>query len=147
MYVCGISQVITALSAPGACILLQCADNTVPLLSCMCANLNCNFEQTFVHLPSVLAAETLLQSLLGGLCIQAEFQVRFQPHQLDHSLVRRIFVRKRYEVMGGWRKLLKEQLCNLYSLPNKIRMIKSRKMSWVGHTACMEAEKYVQHFG
>jgi hypothetical protein len=37
---------------------------------------------------------------------------------------------------GGWRKLHKE-LHNLYSSPNIIRMIKSRRMSWVGHVARM----------
>jgi hypothetical protein len=34
------------------------------------------------------------------------------------------------EVTGGWRKLH-----NLYSSPNIIRMIKSRRMSWAGHVA------------
>jgi hypothetical protein len=38
---------------------------------------------------------------------------------------------------GGWRKLHNEELHNLYSSPNVIRMIKSRKMRWAGHVACM----------
>jgi hypothetical protein len=40
-------------------------------------------------------------------------------------------------VTGGWRKLYNEELHNLYSSPNIIRMIKSRRMRWAGHVACM----------
>jgi hypothetical protein len=42
------------------------------------------------------------------------------------------------EVTGGWRKLYNEELHNLYSSPNTIRMIKSRRMRWAGHVARME---------
>jgi hypothetical protein len=51
-------------------------------------------------------------------------------------VLRRIFGPKRDEVVGGWRKLPNEELHNLYSLPNIIRMIKSRRMRWVGHVGC-----------
>jgi hypothetical protein len=47
----------------------------------------------------------------------------------------RIFVHKREEVAGGWRKLRNEELRNLYASPNIIRMIKPRRMEWVGHVA------------
>jgi hypothetical protein len=40
-------------------------------------------------------------------------------------------------VTGEWRKLHKEELHNLYSLPNIIRMIKSRRMRYTGHVARM----------
>jgi hypothetical protein len=61
----------------------------------------------------------------------------------------RIFGPKRNEVTGEWIKLHNENLCNLYSSPNIIRQIKSRRMRWVGHVACMEEErtKNVQGFG
>jgi hypothetical protein len=42
-------------------------------------------------------------------------------------------------VTGDLRKLHNEELHNLYSSPDIIRMIKSRKMRWVGHVACMGA--------
>jgi hypothetical protein len=51
--------------------------------------------------------------------------------------VLRIFGPKRDEVTGGWRKLLNEELLNLYSSPSIFRMIKSRRMRWAGHVARM----------
>jgi hypothetical protein len=38
---------------------------------------------------------------------------------------------------GSWRKLLNDELHNLYSSPNIVRVIKSRRMRWVGHAARM----------
>jgi hypothetical protein len=57
----------------------------------------------------------------------------------------RIFWSKRDEVIGGQRKLHVEKLCNLYSLLN-IQMIKSKRMKWVGHVACMGKQKNVYNF-
>jgi hypothetical protein len=39
---------------------------------------------------------------------------------------------------GSWRKLHNDKLHNLYSLPNIVRVIKSRRMRWTGHVARME---------
>jgi acyl-coenzyme A synthetase/AMP-(fatty) acid ligase len=50
-------------------------------------------------------------------------------------LLRRIFGPKRDEATAGWRKIQNEELHNLYSSPNIIRMIKSRRMRWAGHEA------------
>jgi hypothetical protein len=50
-------------------------------------------------------------------------------------VLRRIFGPKRDEVTGGWRKLHNEELHNLYSSPNIIRMIKSKRMRLAGHVA------------
>jgi hypothetical protein len=52
-------------------------------------------------------------------------------------VLRRIFGLKRDEVMGDWRKLHNEELRDLYSLSDIIRMIKSRRMRWTGHVAQM----------
>jgi hypothetical protein len=52
-------------------------------------------------------------------------------------VLRRIFGTKRDEVTGDWRKLHNEELHNLYSSPNIIRMIKSRRMRWAWHVAQM----------
>jgi hypothetical protein len=48
-----------------------------------------------------------------------------------------LFGPKRDDVTGDWRKLHNEELHNLYSSPNIIRMIKSRRMRWAGHVARM----------
>jgi hypothetical protein len=48
-------------------------------------------------------------------------------------VLRKIFGSKRDEVTGEWRKLHNEELCDLYSSPSIIRIIKSRTMRWAGH--------------
>jgi hypothetical protein len=63
-----------------------------------------------------------------------------EEHRLRVSqsrVLRRIFGPKRDEVTGEWRKLHNEELHNLYSSPNIIRTIKSRRMKWAGHVARM----------
>jgi hypothetical protein len=52
-----------------------------------------------------------------------------------NRVLRRIFGPKRDGVTGGLRKLHKEELHKLYSSPSIIRIIKSRRMRWVGHVA------------
>ena len=53
----------------------------------------------------------------------------------ENRVLRRIFGPKRDEVTGEWRKLHKEELNDLYSTPNIIRLIKSRRTRWAGHVA------------
>jgi hypothetical protein len=55
----------------------------------------------------------------------------------ENRVLRRIFRQRRDEVTGDWRKLHNEELHNLYSSPNIIRMIKSRRMRWAGRVARM----------
>jgi hypothetical protein len=52
-------------------------------------------------------------------------------------VLRRIFGPKREEVTGEWRKLHNEELRDLYSSSNIIRIIKSRRKRWTGHVARM----------
>ena len=52
-------------------------------------------------------------------------------------MLRRVFGPKRDEVTGEWRKLNNEELSDLYSLPNIVRVVKSRRMKWAGHVARM----------
>jgi hypothetical protein len=55
----------------------------------------------------------------------------------ENRVLRRIFGPKRDEVTGEWRKLHNEELNNLYSSPDIIRQVKSRRMRWAGHVARM----------
>jgi hypothetical protein len=58
-------------------------------------------------------------------------------------VLRRVFGPNRDEVTGEWRKLHNEELNNLYSSPNIVRVLKSRKMRWAGHVARMGEESGV----
>jgi hypothetical protein len=62
------------------------------------------------------------------------WSVRLREEQrlrvFENRLLRRIS-----GLMGGWRKLHNEELHNLYSSPSIIRLMKSRRMRWVGHVA------------
>ena len=61
----------------------------------------------------------------------------------ENMVLRRIFGPRRDEVTGEWRRLHNEELNDLYSSPNKVRMIKSRRMRWAGHVARMGEERWV----
>jgi hypothetical protein len=55
----------------------------------------------------------------------------------ENRVLRRIFGPKREEVAGGWRRLHSEELHNLYASLNIIRTIKSMRVRWEGHIACI----------
>jgi hypothetical protein len=60
---------------------------------------------------------------------------------LKNRVLRTIFGSKRDEVRGEWRKLHNEELYNLYSSPDIIRQVMSRRMRWAGHVARMGEER------
>ena len=55
----------------------------------------------------------------------------------ENRVLRKIFGPRRDEVTGEWRKLLNEELNDLYSSPNIVRVNNSRRMRWTGHVARM----------
>jgi hypothetical protein len=64
--------------------------------------------------------------------------ILMEEHRLrvfENRMLRRIFGPRMDEVMGGWRKLHKEELRDLHSSPSIIRIIKSRRRRLAGHVA------------
>jgi len=61
----------------------------------------------------------------------------------ENKVLRRIFGPRRDEVTGDWRRLHNEELNDLYSSPNIVLVIKSRRMRWTGHVARMGEERGV----
>ena len=61
----------------------------------------------------------------------------------ENMVLRRIFEPRRDEVTGDWRWLHNEELNDLYSSPNNVRVIKSRRMRWAEHVARMGEERGV----
>jgi len=59
----------------------------------------------------------------------------------ENMVLRRIFGPRRDTVTGEWRRLHNEELNDLYSSPNNVRVIKSRRMRWAGHVARMGEER------
>ena len=99
-----------------------------------CKNLKIKIYRTII-LPVVLYRfET------WSLTLREERKLR----GFENMVLRRIFGPRRDEVTGEWRRLLNEEQNNLYSSPNILRVIKSRRMRWAGHVARMGEERGVQ---
>ena len=68
-----------------------------------------------------------------------------EEHRLrvfENKALRKIFGAKKDEITGEWRKLHIAELHALYSLPNIIGSLKSRRLRWAGHVARMEQSRY-----
>jgi hypothetical protein len=61
----------------------------------------------------------------------------------QNRVLKRIFGPKREELTEEWRKLHNEEHNDLYASPNIFRVIKSRKLIWVGHVVCMVERRCV----
>jgi hypothetical protein len=59
----------------------------------------------------------------------------------ESRVLKSMFGPRRDEVTGEWRRLHNKQLYDLYSSPNIIRVIKSRRLRWAGHVARMEERR------
>jgi len=61
----------------------------------------------------------------------------------ENKVLRRIFGPRRNQVTGEWKRLHNEELNDLYSSPNIVGVIKSRRMRWAGHVARKGEERGV----
>ena len=61
--------------------------------------------------------------------------------EFDKRALRRMFGSRRDEVTWEWRKLHNEELNDLYSSPNTVRVIKSKRMRWAGHLTRMRERR------
>jgi hypothetical protein len=71
--------------------------------------------------------------LYGSLALREELGLRV----FENRVLRRIFGPKKDEMLGSWRKFYNEELHNLQSSPDIIRMVKSRRLRWPGHASTL----------
>jgi hypothetical protein len=101
-----------------------------------------------------LLAATRLNSAYPLFPIFAVYPVHHFFFQFYHPLItfqgafenralRTLIGPKRDEVTGEWRKLHNEKMNDLYSLPNIVRVVKSRRMRWAWHVARMGEDRGV----
>ena len=112
-----------------------CYHSVQNLLSCslISKNLNIKIYRTIILLVLLYGCET------WSLTLREERRLRV----FENRLLRRIFGHKRDEVTGEWRKLHNEELNDLYTTPNVVRVIKSRRMRWTVHVADMGERRAV----
>ena len=102
----------------------------------LCKNLKSKIYRTVI-LPVVLyGCET------WSLTLREERKLRV----FENMMLRRIFGPTRDEVTGDWMRFHNEELNDLYSSPNIVQVIKSRRMRWAGHVAHMGEERGAYRF-
>jgi hypothetical protein len=75
--------------------------------------------------------------LYGRANLSLTLRKKHRLRVFENRVLRRIFGQKRVLMMGEWRKLHKEELCDLYSSSSITRIIKLRRMRWEGHVGRM----------
>jgi hypothetical protein len=63
-----------------------------------------------------------------------------EEHRLkvsENRMLRRIFGPKREKMVGGWKRQHNEEVYNLHTSSNIIKVIEPQRMGWASHVACM----------
>ena len=100
---------------------------------CYPKNLNIKIYRNIISPVVLYGCESL------SLTLRKERRLRV----FENWVLRRVFGPKRDGLSGEWRKLHNEELNDLYSLPNIVRVVKSRRMRWAGHVARMGEDRVV----
>ena len=106
-------------------------------LTLLSKNLKIKIYRTTIFLVVLYGCET------WSLTLREEHRLRV----FENRELRRIFGCKKDEVTRQGRKLHNEELNDLHSSPNIVRVIKSRRMGWAGHIARMGKRRRIQGFG
>ena len=114
---------------------------------------NSTFERVedFKYLGTTLTIQNSIREEIKSRLVSANACYQSMQNFLSSRLLsrklkfkmalRRIFGPRRDEVTGEWRRLHNEELSDLYSSPNILWVIKSRRMRWAGHVAHMGEER------
>src|SRR5215469_13295115 len=88
--------------------------------------------------PTVICRTIILPVVLCG-CETWSLKMRKERRLrvFENGVLRRVFGPKRDEITGEWRKLHNEEVRDLYSLSNIVRVVKSRRMRWAVRVASM----------
>ena len=88
--------------------------------------------------PRLIYRTVILPVVLYGFeTLSLTFRDERRLRAFENRVLRRIFVSRRNEVTGEWRKLHNEELDDLYCSPNVVRVMKSSRMRWAGYVARM----------
>jgi len=87
-----------------------------------------------IQVEDVSPRKFVFVSFLSDILFALDYLIR-RLRVFENRVLRRIFGPKRDEVTGEWRRLHNEQLNDMYSSLNIVRVIKSRRMRWAGHVA------------
>ncbi|KAJ4436743.1 hypothetical protein ANN_16875 [Periplaneta americana] len=105
----------------------------------MCVRYVCNIRRLLSKNLKVTIYKTVILPVVLYVCETWTLTLR-EEHRLrvfENKVLRKIFGAKRDEVTGEWRKLHNAELHALYSSPDIIRNLKSRRFRWAGHVARM----------
>jgi hypothetical protein len=93
-----------------------------------------NFLHITLYIITIILPVVLYGCETWSLTLREEHRLRV----FQNRVLRRIFGPKKDGLTGQWRKLHNDELNDLYSSPNIVQVIKSRRMRWAGHVARME---------
>jgi hypothetical protein len=112
----------------------------LPIIWCRIFCLSVCYQSVKIKIYStVIFAVVLYGCESWSLTLRVECRLRV----FENGRLRRIFGPQRDEVTGEWRRLHNKEFYALYSSPNIIQVIKSRRLRWVGHVARIGARREV----